>query len=338
MELVTGENNIQNYLSEGVLNHIIHTPNRIDYDFFFIRNTNKELKNMTNAEILEYLIEKDFTGLIHPKQLYNLFGSSLKIMKENDNIVVNYNNKVQSIDQFLKYFNNLNYEDLKKLTIQEEVNLKFNSNKILFLVYIGNIIVGKKLIDKIKKNKLKPLCSYAFCIRNNIKNEMIYEIKRNFNDSYIIYSSNELGNDITPSLLMYDEISKQNKFEYIIKTHTKGKSSIFNVANDYILDKRVENLMRESFMESSCIGYRYVSKESDVWNKKLYKKFENLIQNKYFVPATIFLTKSITFEKVLVFFKNNYKKIFLQNMYDNNMVNKNNSYVHFLERLFGYIK
>ena len=41
--------------------------------------------------------------------------------------------------------------------------------------------------------------------------------------------------------------------------------------------------------------------------------------------------------QVLDFFKNNYKTIFLQNMYDNNSININESYVHFMERLFGVL-
>jgi len=61
--------------------------------------------------------------------------------------------------------------------------------------------------------------------------------------------------------------------------------------------------------------------------------------NKSFVVGTIFYIKSINFNKVLNFMiNNNFKAFILNNMYDDNRTFFNNSYVHFLERLFGVIK
>jgi hypothetical protein len=55
------------------------------------------------------------------------------------------------------------------------------------------------------------------------------------------------------------------------------------------------------------------------------------------VPGTMFLTEKRIFNNVLDYFKDNYKIIFFQNTYDNNGLNRHCSYVHFMERLFGYI-
>ena len=88
---------------------------------------------------------------------------------------------------------------------------------------------------------------------------------------------------------------------------------------------------------SSSIGFTYITEKDDIYNKKLYSKFEYLLDNSQFVPGTIFLTKNKVFEKVLAFLVENYQTIFFQNMYDNNSLNKNCSYVHFMERLFGYM-
>ena len=81
----------------------------------------------------------------------------------------------------------------------------------------------------------------------------------------------------------------------------------------------------------------YIKKEDDVFNKLLITKYSDLLINNEFVPGTIFLTKKYVMDNVLLFLKTNYKIIFYQNMYDNNSLNKDCSYIHYMERLFGYI-
>ena len=58
-----------------------------------------------------------------------------------------------------------------------------------------------------------------------------------------------------------------------------------------------------------------------------------------FVAGTIFYCRSIVFEKVIQFMENNnYKSYLLNNLYENNSINKDYSPIHFLERVFGVVK
>ena len=58
-----------------------------------------------------------------------------------------------------------------------------------------------------------------------------------------------------------------------------------------------------------------------------------------FVGGTIFYTKNNVLEKVVEFIsKNNYRQFLLNNLYENNSINKNYSPIHFIERLFGAIQ
>ena len=161
--------------------------------------------------------------------------------------------------------------------------------------------------------------------------------------SFIIYSCNEFGNDITPSLLVYDEIRKKIDFNYIIKLHTKSHDIIFNTYTDYLLTKPLKELLYFNCDNCNCIGFSYISINNDYFynktrfNKNLYNKYENKFNKDLFVPSTIFLIYKNNFTNVLDFLKNNYKTIFLQNMYDNNCININESCVHFMERLFGVL-
>ena len=57
-----------------------------------------------------------------------------------------------------------------------------------------------------------------------------------------------------------------------------------------------------------------------------------------FVAGTIFYTTDVVFDSVLKFMKtNNYREYLLNNLYENNTINKDYSPIHFLERVFGII-
>ena len=113
--------------------------------------------------------------------------------------------------------------------------------------------------------------------------------------------------------------------------------NILNKSLNFLLARNINKLKTLQNKDCSCIGYKYVNIENDTFNKKLLNKNKEIIKHNNFVPYTIFLTEENIMNKVLFFFKNNYKNIFLQNMYDTNMINRDYSYVHFMERLFGYI-
>ena len=106
---------------------------------------------------------------------------------------------------------------------------------------------------------------------------------------------------------------------------------------NFLLTKNINEIKLLKHHNCSCIGYKYIHIRDDIFNKKILIENQSIIKHNYFVPYTIFLTEEYVMNKVLLFFKNNYKIIFLQNMYDTNMINKYYSYVHFMERLFGYI-
>ena len=160
-----------------------------------------------------------------------------------------------------------------------------------------------------------------------------------FSENYIIYSCNELGNDIVPSLLLYDEIinNKKYSFDYVLKIHTKTDFRFLCKAIDYLFNLNLNNLLLEKNINSSTIGFKYINIKNDLFNKLLVSKHNDLLINNEFVPGTIFLTKKYVMDTMLLFLKNNYKIIFFQNMYDNNSLNKDFSYIHFMERLFGFI-
>ena len=172
--------------------------------------------------------------------------------------------------------------------------------------------------------------------------EMIKKkIKDNF-EFYAIYFSNELGTDITSTILMYNDISKNYFFHHIIKLHTKSITNQFQDLTNYLLNKPLPKLLLEKNPNCNCIGHPdyYMDLFQDVFNNDLKIKYAEEINScKNFVAGTIFYTNGIVMNKIIEFIKkNNYRSYFLNNLYENNTINRDFSPIHFLERLFGTIR
>ena len=163
-------------------------------------------------------------------------------------------------------------------------------------------------------------------------------IKNNF-EFFSIYISNEYGNDIIPTMLMYDMIQQKYNFTHIIKLHTKSIKYQFDNLTDFLLSHPIEKLITHPITDSNCIGYQYKPLYTDNFNRDSIQKFDHYLNRNFsFVPGTIFYTQKVIMDKVLFLIKNeNYRSFLLNNLYDDNSINKHYSPIHFLERLFGVI-
>ncbi len=313
---------------------IKNNKNSLDCDLEFIKQAYK-----IKCPLL-FVYKNNFSGIfMHPKQLYNLF-DNISLYSLNNIINVNYENTNYLLNNFIKKINNFTLEEITNITIKEIYN-NLEPSKLLLLVFIGNNNIGKLLIEQIKKYKELQDFGIVFCIK---KTEYNIDNIKDTKDSFInsaLYLCNEFGNDIVPSLLVYNKIKDINyEYEYIIKLHTKSNTA-YNKLTNFLLTKQLTELLTVSFnnnfVKSSTISLLYKKYKDDKYNLNLYKKYNNLIKKEYFSVGTIFLTQKNTFDKVLLFFIENYKQIVFNNMYDDNSINRNSSYIHFIERLFGLI-
>ena len=312
--------------------------NCFDFDLNFMRQ-GYDLSITTHTKLITYIKEHNFNNhFFHPKQLYNLF-KDISVLKSKTNLLsVVYNKITYELPEFIKYADNLSYEEYKDICIKCVDNNNFMEGKLLLLVFIGNIEKLEYILEKIEHYSTIELEQFSllFCLNYKISDVAITKIKNTFKTNYIIYISNEFGSDITPSLLVYDTIINKYNFEYVIKIHSKSDVTFLKNNVDFLLSNNLDELLKKQNSNSSTIGYNYLHKNKDVFNRNLINKYNELLVNTEFVNGTIFLTKSSTMNKVVDFLKNNYKTILYQNTYDNNTLNMKESYVHFMERLFGY--
>jgi len=343
------EDTFLSYVPQSDLRHFQHT-NRYVRIFQRIKNTNLfdvdlnfikqayNLKNYTHFHIIAYIKKTNYIGhIFHPKQLYNLFNNKIKILlDEEKSIYIDYDGKRYKIHEFIQTIDNYSFDDFKNLQIRQIENCSFIGKPLLILFFIGSETNLAHMFEKIKNYYTIQPFSLAFCVNNNIIDIILPLIKSHFNNNFIVYSCNEMGNDIVPSLLTYNEIINNYHFDYIIKIHTKTNVDFLNKATDYLLNRNLNELLSKKNINSSSIGFKYESRINDIFNTKLSSKFSHIFIHSEFVTGTMFLTTKNVMGKVLDFFKENHKVLFLQNMYDNNSLNRDYSHVHFLERLFGY--
>jgi hypothetical protein len=322
-------------------------PNAFDIDIEFFCCVNN-LKYINDYESLKYIYTFGLDGFIyHPKQLYNIIDDKLKFYTFLNNIYTYYNNNIYAIQDLVnKYIYNSDFNYLSQLLIKKKYDTINDNYDTTLLVFIGNKNIGINLVEKIINYKnINQNFNVAFCVNKNILEEFseIKEIiKKNF-DFYAIYISKELGTDITPTLLMYNEIIKtHSSIKNIIKLHTKTISNIYNNLTDYLLNNSINRIQQDKIHNCNCIcsANEYLNLSNDNFNIHSKNKFMDKINMDYcFVKGTMFYCENIVFEKTLEFMKNNnFRAFLLNNLYENNSINDNYSPIHFLERVFGSIK
>jgi hypothetical protein len=270
------------------------------------------------------------------KQIENLFGEHLKFYEVDEKIVFYYNENYLDCRELINQINNLTFNNLiNNLEILEN-NIE-EDFKMMTCCFIANYEKGVTLLNKVSNLK-NCICCLIFNSKE-LYEQFVYlkEIP-----NLIVFLTRECGSDIIPSLQAINFMINNYNIEYIYKFHTKSDDKIFNETTDFLINKPVEELINGiNYDVCNCIGNPkfLINLNHDAHNILSYEKYSNnLSMNKSFIGSTIFFASVKVFKSVINFIKNNdYKSFFINNMYDTNLVNFNNSPSHLLERLFGVI-
>jgi hypothetical protein len=316
--------------------------NRMEVDIFFYKLVN----NLNIDNIYNHLYNKGiYEGLIyHPNQIKNSLKTDFNIKVYNNNqLFINYNGLLINVKHIVNNIYKTTYiEHISNITIKDSMYTDKNS-LILIIVFIGYLDGGLILLDYLTKYKIYVNSKFilGICFRNlKLYEEMCNLVIENFTN-YTIFISNEYGNDIIPSLQVFNYYQKFN-FEYIIKLHTKSDINIFKDHLEYLLSTSTFNLLKD--LEGSNISchkkYRnYVKNDYSLCQHIIQKYVDHLDIDRYYSSGTMFFTSKELFNSICNFIQNNnYSMYFNNNMYDSNVINYYNSPIHFLERLFGILR
>ena len=318
-------------------------PNAFDINLEFFCESNN-INYVSNKMSVLYFNKIGMHGCVyHPKQLLNIY-PTLQFYRFLNKTYVFHINEIIPIPYFLNnYLYNYSFSRLSEKLIQKKKSSLNNNYDTILLVFLGNGTLAIDLLTKIVNyKKINSEFNVAFCINDSItdKSQIKNIIKKNF-DFYAIYYSKEMGTDITPTMLMYNDISISHNFKHILKFHTKTISQDYTNLTNYLLQRTIPTIIKESNKNCNCIGFKdnYIKIQSDLFNKEITRHhYSKINKNNDFVAGTIFYTTDVVMNKVLEFIKKgNYKSYLLNNLYENNTINVHYSPIHFLERLFGCI-
>lgn len=209
----------------------------------------------------------------------------------------------------------------------------------MVLLYIGNEEYGRLLLNHLQSLQKETFVFVVACH---------FKVLPIFHDSLqeqlpnlVLFSTEEYGNDIIPSLQAYSQCGAKAKI--LIKLQSKTKAAAFETLTTYLLSYSLREL-QAMLAVKDCVGapsYTCTMEQDQGYVELDKMRYNSLIdQDKTFVSGTIFCSKTATIDKVLAFLKRkevNYSSYFLNNTYFCNSILRE-SPVHFLERLFGLIK
>jgi len=321
-------------------NNII--SNAFDIDLYFCNYINN-LSMENTSDIIKYIQLIGLDGSIyHSKQIINIFPNAKIYTFLNDIFIVNKLSVYKANDFVDKFLYNTSFDNLSKLFIKNRFYNLDNTIPLLLLVFIGNEDRGEDLINRIIHYKKIQIFNVSFCfnLNNNIAEKFKHKIKENF-DFYAVYECKECGTDISPTMLMYNDINKIDKFKHIIKLQTKSIVKDYLELTNFLLSTPLVKLITFINKNCNCIGHpnHYIRLDEDIFNNELkLRHLSELNITSYFVGGTIFYCPVNVFDKTLEFIRKSYRSYLLNNLYENNSINLNNSPIHFIERVYGVIK
>jgi hypothetical protein len=340
---------INNGIYEGLLpndkidNLKFYKPNKNLINKCFNDCPTKKIDNEFGLMINNLSNEKEFKNRCIPEGwisncsiFYKLFPYSIIKIDENNEYFIYYKNEKYKLKEFKKKFID---EDISYLFRNYEIiNNNIFDSKMITLFHVGNIDTGILILYKM--NKIDYIKNSGLIININCdlenKTTIINYVKNNFKNNIIVSIPN-LGQDISPSLILYNILRKKNiKFDYILKLHTKTNTYWLNLLINGLISKNIKPMidLMEKENNMGMIGsakYKIKIKGSKNNRNIMHLNYKNdKIYNSSFIGGTMFLCKKIIFESLIKNNKNIIKRMFIASFYI-----QDNSPAHALERIFG---
>jgi len=297
--MITFKDFPKNNIDENNYFKCINHPNKFYCDLPFYNKLYN--KSFTKEQFIKYfqiigILKGEIINREQLKKFYKNFDETPEFINEN--------------------INKLTFDQLYKKTIKET---RFNFDTKIFetivLLHIGNQEIGKGLLDKLKPLKDKILLGVTSTQSIKIPPEF---------KNYFFINLEDLGSDIIPSIILYNQIKKQAiTTSNILKLHTKS---------DPIWRKQLGLKLIRKYDDFIKNGKIAPKKFLNNTNNENFNKFL-IPSNKIYVAGTMFLVKEKRFKKILNN-KNLLKASLINNYYYDNNFFPDNSPVHSLERLF----
>ena len=142
--------------------------------------------------------------------------------------------------------------------------------------------------------------------------------------------------------MLYNFAKKKINFDYVLKLHTKSdnywRCQLTNIFMNNNIDSCI-NLLDKNQNIYEIGKINYVVKNNNFCNKIIAEMYPNNhnINNYYFVAGTIFLCRKQVFDKVIEKIEKYEYALYVISFYYNNVLFKDYSIIHAIERLFVFV-
>ena len=244
--VITNINYVPDYLNLKIIGNIISYK-----DLFLTKCSIKKYDDLYNPIRNNLYIETDIINKYYGSQ-YKLKVLSDYIQLLNDKIkngIIVNRNQIQKLGLDIKGVDDKGVDDkgvddkeggikgIEKRYLKIVYENIINNNdmhifKLLIIVHIGSHELGIEIINKFINTGINDTYLYCFNVNDDSNNDSNDDniniiIKKNFKN-YIISSTINFGNDIIPSLLLYNYVNSKYKVQYILKIQTKGNRLWFD--------------------------------------------------------------------------------------------------------------
>ena len=232
--------------------------------------------SMNNKDYINWVYNNFSSGIIiNREQLKKIFPNI--IIENTLNII--YNNETYTLINFLNKYVYNNFNNFNNINLVLKNNLV--DNDLLILIHIGNIELGNNIINRLILKKNNNFL-YAFNFNNTLNKDDLNAsysiISKNF-INYIITTTNNYGNDIIPSLFLYNYITNIEKIniKYILKIQTKKNKKFFDDNINTLITENIHYLINilNNNKQIDSIGTNKYLYKIDSYNLNLIEKVIN---------------------------------------------------------------
>lgn len=319
---------------KNIIINSINNSDNFNFDKNFFIQANK-LDSSINT--YKYYYEKGHNlGLIFNEKQLKYYYKDIKFINKSEYIYVSYKNKKILLSTFCNkyiYEKDTNFF-LNNINI---IDNKLKDTKLCCILHIGNIEIGLEIIAKLVYKLKTDLCLIVNINENLIQHNKIEVLMKEIGKlkNYLITTTPNYGNDISPFLMIYNYLVNNYNFEYLFKIHTKTNKNWRIKLIDCFIDKEFNELFDLLNTNIGMIGSGQLLFDKDSCNENLISKiYGNNIEDYQFIGGTIFLTKFDILKDVLKL--DIVKSLLLFPFYITNFLFYNNSLPHSFERIFCY--
>lgn len=332
------------------INSYLQHRTKFEFDEHFFKGANGISSNKEQIE--KYYVEHGIMkGMIcHVKAVLRFYPTARFYYNETNTILVEHDHKIEALQEFVQHsiYNKPVTELLMKSVVTVYNQLHYNVD-LLMILHIGNLAIATDVLQYIERyyncQQTVKFGLVAYCVDSMCQDILIQYLQSHFPNSCLLKAT-DVGSDIIPSFVCFQQASRYITFKYILKLHTKtDKQWRINLMQCFHQIGELLHFMEENHSISVLCNKQYVETHNDFCTTILHHTLSfiapelrsKILKHFSFVKGTIFLCQRHIFDELLKQHSQLLLSALVIPFYYDNFLFPQTSPMHCIERMFGII-